>query len=222
MLDAKELSPLLKKIRTQFQGLNEVPPALWPVLPRYIVVAMIFTLAMLVGYTVIFSGQWEELNLLIEKEENQKKEYINKLTKAKNIEQLRVHKNQSLQYLLKLEQQLPDKTSIDATLSEINQAGLNRGLQFESFKPGAIESKEYVVELPITIKMSGSYHALAGFMSDVANLSRLVIVDHISITAARDGVQSFDAVIRTFYRIDSEEFAKKKKIQNEKSHRAQS
>ena len=99
---------------------------------------------------------------------------------------------------------------------------MNRGLQFESFKPGEIETKEFVAELPITIKMTGSYHALAGFVSDVSNLSRLVVIDHISMMAVRDGVQSFDAVIRTFYQIDSEESAKKKKIQNEKSHRAQS
>ena len=181
-----------------------------------------FFLVVLVGHTVIFSAQWEELLVLVEKEESQKKEFINKLTQANNLEQLRTHKNQSAQQLTQLEQQLPEKAAMDATLSDINQTGIKRGLQFESFKPGEVETKEFVAELPITIKMSGSYHALAGFVSDVANLSRLVVIDHIAITAMRDGVQNFDAVIRIFYRIDSDEFSNKKKIRNEKTIRAQS
>ncbi|MCX7208902.1 MAG: type 4a pilus biogenesis protein PilO [Burkholderiales bacterium] len=183
---------------------------------------MIFFLVVLVGHTVIFSAQWEELLVLVEKEESQKKEFINKLTQANNLEQLRTHKNQSAQQLTQLEQQLPEKAAMDATLSDINQTGVKRGLQFESFKPGEVEAKEFVAELPITIKMNGSYHALAGFVSDVANLSRLVVIDHIAITAMRDGVQNFDAVIRIFYRIDSDEFSNKKKIRNEKTIRAQS
>jgi type IV pilus assembly protein PilO len=181
-----------------------------------------FFLVVLVGHTVIFSAQWEELLVLVEKEESQKKEFINKLTQANNLEQLRTHKNQSAQQLTKLEQQLPEKAAMDATLSDINQTGIKRGLQFESFKPGEVETKEFVAELPITIKMSGSYHALAGFVSDVANLSRLVVIDHIAITAMREGVQNFDAVIRIFYRINGDEFSNKKKIRNEKTIRAQS
>jgi type IV pilus assembly protein PilO len=220
MLDKIETMVDLKKISKQFKGLDGVSPALWPTLPRYAVVLMIFFLVVLAGYVVIFSTQWEELLILVEKEESQKKEFINKLTQANNLEQLRAHKNQSVQQLKQLEQQLPDKAAMDATLSNINETGVKRGLQFESFKPGEVESKEYIAELPITIKMSGSYHVLAGFVSDVANLSRLVVIDHITITAMRDGVQIFDAVIRIFYRIDSEEFSKKKKIQNEKIIRA--
>ncbi len=222
MLDKIETMIDLKKISKQFQGLDGVSPALWPTLPRNIVVLMIFFLVVLVGYTVIFSTQWEELLVLVEKEESQKKEFINKLTQANNLEHLRTHKNQSAQQLTQLEQQLPEKAAMDATLSDINQTGIKRGLQFESFKPGEVETKEFVAELPITIKMSGSYHALAGFVSDVANLSRLVVIDHIAITAMRDGVQNFDAVIRIFYRIDSDEFSSKKKIRNEKTIRAQS
>ena len=222
MLDAKAILISMKKIGSQFQNLDGVHPTLWPTVPRYVVLCLIFSLVVLVSYLLIFSSQWEELNLLIVKEDEQKKEFINKLTKAKNLEQLRVLKNQYIQQVSKLEQQLPDKASMDAVLTEINQACMNRGLQFESFKPGEIETKEFVAELPITIKMTGSYPALAGFVSDVANLSRLVVIDHISMMAVRDGVQSFDAVIRTFYQIDSEESAKKKKMQNEKSHRAQS
>jgi type IV pilus assembly protein PilO len=222
MLDKIETMIDLKKISKQFQGLDGVSPALWPTLPRNIVVLMIFFLVVLVGYTVIFSTQWEELLVLVEKEESQKKEFINKLTQANNLEHLRTHKNQSAQQLTQLEQQLPEKAAMDATLSDINQTGIKRGLQFESFKPGEVETKEFVAELPITIKMSGSYHALAGFVSDVANFSRLVVIDHIAITAMRDGVQNFDAVIRIFYRIDSDEFSSKKKIRNEKTIRAQS
>ena len=222
MLDKIETMIALKKISKQFQGLDGVSPALWPTLPRNVVVLMIFFLVVLVGYTVIFSTQWEELLVLVEKEESQKKEFINKLAQANNLEQLRTHKKLSAQQLIQLEQQLPDKAAMDATLSGINETGIKRGLQFESFKPGEIEAKEFIAEQPITIKMSGSYHALAGFISDVAHLSRLVVIDHIAITAMREGVQNFDAVIRIFYRIDSDDLLNKKKIKNEKTIRAQS
>jgi len=222
MLDAKEKIMSLKNIGAQFQNLDGVHPALWPPVPRYVVLFLTFTLVVVISYVFIFSSIWEEINLLIAKEEEQKKEFIRKITQAKNLEQLRALKNLHMQHVSKLEQQLPDKASMDAVLSEINQAGVNRGLQFESFKPGDIETKEFVTELPITIKMTGNYHALAGFVSDVANLSRLVVIDHIAMTSVREGVQSFDAVIRTFYQIDAEESAKKKKKQNEKLQRVTS
>jgi type IV pilus assembly protein PilO len=95
-------------------------------------------------------------------------------------------------------------------------------LQFESFKPGDIETKEFIAELPITIKMTGNYHALAGFVSDVANLSRLVVIDHIAMTAVREGMQNFDAVVRIFYQKEDEGSTKKKKKQIDKPQRATS
>ena len=86
MLNSIKIAHKLRKIRTQFQGLDNCPPALWPSAPRYTVLFMVFSLVLFTGYTLIFSAQWDELSGLIVKEEEQKKEFINKLTKAKNIE----------------------------------------------------------------------------------------------------------------------------------------
>lgn len=222
MQDTVEKLVGLKNISAQFQNLDGVHPALWPPAPRYIVLLLTFAVVVVVSYLIIFSSLWEEFNLLVAKEEEQKKELVSKFTKVNSLEQLRELKYLSMQRVSTFEQQLPDKASMDAVLSEINQAGVNRGLQFESFKPGEIETKEYIAELPITIKMTGNYHALAGFVSDVANLSRLVVIDHIAMTAVREGMQNFDAVVRIFYQKDDEESTKKKKKQIDKPQRATS
>ena len=222
MQDTVEKLVGLKNISAQFQNLDGVHPALWPPVPRYIVLLLTFAMVVVVSYLVIFSSLWDEFNLLVAKEEEQKKELVSKFTKVNSLEQLRELKYLSMQRVSTFEQQLPDKASMDTVLSEINQAGVNRGLQFESFKPGDIETKEFIAELPITIKMTGNYHALAGFVSDVANLSRLVVIDHIAMTAVREGMQNFDAVVRIFYQKDEEESTKKKKKQIDNPQRATS
>jgi type IV pilus assembly protein PilO len=108
---------------------------------------------------------------------------------------------------------------MDALLSEINQAGINRGLQFELFKPGQVRLHDFYAELPIEIKLTGNYHALAGFTSDIANLQRIVTLDRIAITQLREGVQSFEGVVHTFRYLDKDELAAQKKIAEDSKKR---
>ena len=115
--------------------------------------------------------------------------------------------------------QLPNKSEVEALLVEITQAGLGRGLQFELFKPGQVKLHDYYAELPIEIKLTGNYHALAGFASDIANLQRIVTLDRVAIIQLRDGLQSFEGVIHTFRYLNKEEIALQKKRAEENKNR---
>jgi type IV pilus assembly protein PilO len=110
-----------------------------------------------------------------------------------------------------LEKQLPSKAEMDALLSDINQAGLGRSLQFESFKPGQATVKEYYAELPIALKVSGKYHDIGSFASDIANLSRIVTLNNLGVTSGRDGTLVLEATAKTFRYLDQEEVAAQRK-----------
>jgi len=129
------------------------------------------------------------------------------------LEGLRKQKIQVEHYVSALEKQLPSKAEMDALLSDISQAGLGRGLQFELFKPGAAVPKDYYAELPIDIRLNGSYHDMGAFASDVAHLSRIVTLNNLSIGAGKDGALTLDAVAKTFRYLDPEEVASQKKAQ---------
>jgi type IV pilus assembly protein PilO len=105
---------------------------------------------------------------------------------------------------------------MDALLSDINQAGLGRSLQFDLFRPGQIAVKEYYAELPITIKVSGRYHDIGAFASDIANLSRIVTLNNLSISPKPDGTLSMDATAKTFRYLDPDEVAAQRKVGGKK------
>jgi type IV pilus assembly protein PilO len=115
-----------------------------------------------------------------------------------------------------LEKQLPSKAEMDALLSDINQAGLGRSLQFDLFRPGQIAVKEYYAELPITIKVSGRYHDIGSFASDIANLSRIVTLNNLSINPKADGTLTLDATAKTFRYLDASEVTSQRKASNPK------
>ena len=137
-----------------------------------------------------------------------KSDYRGKLAQAVNLTELRKQKLQVQEYVTQLEKQLPGKAEMDALLSDINQAGLGRGLQFELFRPGQVEVKEYYAELPIAIRVTGRYHDLGSFAADVANLSRIVTLHNLNVLPVpRDtsGNLAMDATARTYRYLDSSE-----------------
>ena len=140
-------------------------------------------------------------------------DYQAKVQRAVSLEALKKQRAQVLQYVTVLEKQLPSKAEMDALLSDINQAGLGRSLQFELFRPGQVVVKEYYAELPIALKMSGRYHDMGAFAADVANLSRIVTLNNIAIAPATDkdkaasGALVMEATAKTFRYLDPEEIA---------------
>jgi type IV pilus assembly protein PilO len=107
--------------------------------------------------------------------------------------------------------QLPNKSEIEALLIEVNQAGLGRGLQFELFRPSSEQIKDFYAELPIAVKINGTYHDFGAFAADIAKLPRIVTLNNISITPIKDGVLSMDATTKTFRYLDEDELARQKK-----------
>lgn len=198
------------KATSQFKGLNSREPGQWPLLPKVCAWLGAGLAAVALLWYFVVSTAAQELELERNKEPVLKQEYTAKLAQAVNLSELRKQKQQVQEYVTQLEKQLPGKAEMDALLSDINQAGIGRGLQFELFRPGAVELKDFYAELPIAIKVSGRYHDIGAFAADVANLSRIVTLHNLTIvTPAKDaaGNLSMEATARTYRYLDVNEIA---------------
>lgn len=194
----------------QFRDLSFSDVSRWPLLPRIVLwlVLLVFTIGM--GWSLFWSDQLDALERLRNEETKLRTEYQTKITTAINLPELTRQRDQVAQYVQSLEKQLPSKAEIDALLSDINRAGVGRGLQFELFRPGAVATKDYYAELPITLRISGRYHDLGAFAADVAALPRIVVLHNVGLDAGRDGSLAMDATARTFRYLDEEELAKQR------------
>lgn len=188
----------------QFSGLGDRHPSMWPALPRMLLLLALIAAIAAGGAWWLWSGQWDGLEQGRAEEEKLRMAFRAKIIQSKNLELLRAQKIRVMAQVAKLERQLPGKAEMDAMLSEINQAGVGRGLQFELFKPGQVQLREHYAELPIDIRLTGTYHALAAFVSDIANLPRIVTLDHISVSKQKD-VLGFQATVHTYRYLDPAE-----------------
>jgi type IV pilus assembly protein PilO len=200
-----------KDLLADFRGLTFENVGRWPTLPRFALWAFIVLLCAVAGWFLLWSNQYDELEQLRGQEINLKAQYKDKLQQAINLEELRRQKEQVSQYVLTLEKQLPSKAEMDALLSDINQAGIGRGLQFELFRPGSTTPRDYYAELPITVRLTGRYHDLGAFASDIANLPRIVTLNNVTLQTIKDGTLSLDATAKTFRYLDEEELAAQRK-----------
>lgn len=207
-----DFAALQEKLQTQFRDLDPKDPSAWPPVPRYGLFALTAILVVVVLWFVWLSGSLDELNAEEAKEQQLRTDFKTKLVKAVNLDVLKKQREQVQQYVTQLEKQLPSKAEMDALLSDINQAGLGRSLQFDLFRPGQVAVKEYYAELPITIKVTGRYHDIGAFASDIAHLSRIVTLNNLTIApAGKDGGLSLDATAKTFRYLDGEEVAAQRK-----------
>ncbi|HEY2970756.1 MAG TPA: type 4a pilus biogenesis protein PilO [Casimicrobiaceae bacterium] len=183
----------------------------WPLLPKIAVLGLIFVVIVIAGGLLDWRDQFDALDRVQAEESKLRESYASKKAKAVNLElyvqQLR-EIEQSFGALLK---QLPNKSEMDALLTDINQAGLGRGLQFELFKPATQERlADFYAELPISVKVTGSYHDMGAFASDVAQLPRIVTLNDIVI-ANDKGTLTMDAVAKTFRYLDEDEVARQRR-----------
>ena len=199
------------RVQSQFSGLDQNDPASWPPIPRYFLCFVITVAVVVALWFVWLSAVDEELIAEKAKEVQLRLDYTTKLAKAVNLEALKKQREQVQQYVTQLEKQLPSKAEMDALLSDINQAGLGRSLQFELFRPGQVIVKDYYAELPIAVKVTGQYHDMGAFAADIADLSRIVTLNNIVITPAKDGNLVMDATAKTFRYLDTEEIALQRK-----------
>lgn len=205
-----------RNISSQFQGLNKDDPGSWPALPRYLSYALVTLLVLGSLWYFWLNTSNEELAAEEAKEVALRAEYTSKLAQAVNLDALKKQREQVLQYVTQLEKQLPSKAEMDALLSDINQAGLGRSLQFELFRPGQVNVKEFYAELPIAVKVTGSFHDIGTFVADVANLSRIVTLNNLALSpvAGKDGTLAMESTAKTFRYLDAEEIADQRKAKD--------
>jgi type IV pilus assembly protein PilO len=212
-INLKEIGASLS---AQFQGLAGRHPGLWPLAPRVLCAIGVMAAVVGLGYFGYWNSQFEDQERLAQDELRLRQEYTTKMGQAINLEALQAQKVQVDQYVERLQKQLPSKAEMAALLSDINQAGLGRGLQFELFKPGNVVVRDYYAELPIDIKVSGNYHDIGAFASDMANLPRIVTLNNMTLTAGKDGVLMLDAVAKTFRYLDPDEASAQRKARADK------
>jgi type IV pilus assembly protein PilO len=205
---------LIDDLRT----LDPKQPGNWPWAVKVGGFLAIFIIVQVAAYFIFWQGQAEQIEKGREDVAKQKEVFLEKKKLAVNLEaykQQRAEIEQSFGALLK---QLPNKSEMDALLIDINQAGLGRGLAFELFKPAEKENfTEFYAELPVNIKVTGNYHDLGAFASDVAKMPRIVLLTDLKLDPPKEGVLSMEAVAKTYRYLDEEEVAKQRKSTKDKA-----
>lgn len=210
-LPSVDFPAMQEKIASQFRNLDPKDPSVWPAFPRYALFLLVCALVVAGLWFAWLTNSEAELVTEQAKEVKLREDYKGKLTKAVNLEALKKQREQVLQYVTQLEKQLPSKAEMDALLSDINQAGLGRSLQFDLFRPGQVAVKDYYAELPISIKVTGKYHDIGAFASDIANLSRIVTLNNLAVVPVKDNLLSMEATAKTFRYLDKDEVAAQSK-----------
>jgi type IV pilus assembly protein PilO len=199
----------LQAWRAQFSGLDGRHPALWPPLPRTLCAAAVWLLAV-AGGGFLWRAQYDDLDQGRQQEMKLRLSFEQKVAQAQHLDRLRRQKAGVEAEVGLLEKQLPGQAEMEALLSAISQAGTARGLQFELFKPAQLKYSDHYAELPIEIRLGGDFHALAGFVSDIANMPRIVTVDGLSMTQQRDSTLSFSCIAHAFRYLDPTEAAQRR------------
>lgn len=193
----------------------------WPALPKLGVLLLALLALIAASYFLDWQSQLESISEAKKKEIMLRETFLDKKKQAINLEAYRQQLadiEKSFGVLLK---QLPGKSQMEALLTDINQAGLGRGMQFELFKPAASENvSEFYAELPINIRVTGSYHDMGAFATDISKLSRIVLLTDVSLTQVKEGTLAMDAIARTYRYLDAEETAKRRKVEKDAKDKA--
>ena len=204
-----------QRLQDDFRDLNFNDPGVWPLAPRVVACLLIFAVVVTVSWLFDWSDQWSELEQAQKEELTLRENWVNKKRQAVNLDEYK-HQleeiNRQFEFLVR---QLPGKAEMESLLSDINQAGVGRGLQFDLFQPAHDEIREFYAAVPVTISVTGSYNDLGEFASDVAKMPRIVTIKNMVLTAthasgkgkavAYDGRLKLDATAETYRYLDEEE-----------------
>jgi len=206
-----DIKSWVETVSNQFRNLDSKDPSSWPQLPRQTLFSAVALAFVVFLWFVWLTDSRDELTTAQNQELKLREEYQSKLAKAVNLDALKKQREQVQQYVTQLEKQLPSKAEMDALLSDINQAGIGRSLQFDLFRPGQVVVREYYAELPISLRVTGRYHDIGAFSADISNLSRIVTLNNLSIVPAKDNTLAMDAVAKTFRYLDEQEVSAQRK-----------
>jgi type IV pilus assembly protein PilO len=195
----------------ELKNIDPKTPGSWPWLIKIAAFVSLFLVVVAAGAVFDWQGEWDNLTTVRQEEETLRDTYLTKKREAINLDIIKkqlIDTQQSFGALLK---QLPSKSEMDALLTDITQAGVGRGLQFELFRPGQEAATGVFTEQPITIKVTGNYDDLGKFASDISQLPRIVTLNDISVSPGAGGVLSMDATAKTFRYLDEDELAAQKR-----------
>lgn len=201
----------IQDLLRDFKGLDPNDPGQWPLAPRVATLLAIFFVLVVGGWWFDWSDQLATLEAKEREEATLKEDWVNKKRQAVNLPEYRRQLSEIDRQFGALLKQLPNRSEMESLLADINQAGLGRGLQFELFKPGTEVMKDFYAELPIAVRVTGSYHDLGEFVGDVAQMPRIVTLNDIAIETQKEGVLKFDATAMTYRYLDDEEVARLRK-----------
>ena len=192
----------------------------WPILAKLVVLLLVLVLSVVASYFLDWEDQLNRIDAEVKKEEGLRKTFLTKKSEAINLPAYQKQLEDIEKQFGALLKQLPGKSEMDALLTDINQAGLGRGLQFELFRPAAGETRrDFYAELPITIRVTGSYHDLGAFASDISKLSRIVTLNNIGLQpgSGKGSGLILDATAMTYRYLDDEEVAAQRKTTPKKA-----
>jgi type IV pilus assembly protein PilO len=202
----------------ELRGLDPKQPGNWPWPIKAGFFLLLFIAIQVLAYFFVWKSQAEQIERGRAEVAKQKDVFIEKKKLAVNLEAYKQQRAEIEQAFGALLKQLPNKSEMDALLIDINQAGLGRGLAFELFKPAEKENfTEFYAELPVNIKVTGNYHDLGAFASDVAKMPRIVLLTDLKLDPPKDGVLAMEAVAKTYRYLDEEEVAKQRKATKDKA-----
>ncbi|ACK53605.1 type IV pilus inner membrane component PilO [Thauera aminoaromatica] len=200
-----------RRLADDFRGLDPHDPGMWPAAPRVVVAVCLLVLTVAGFWWFDWQGQVETLEARQAEEVQLRESWVTKKRQAVNLDEHRRQLAEIDRQFGALLKQLPNRAEMDSLLSDINQAGLGRGLQFELFKPGADVVKEFYAEMPIDVRVTGVYHDLGEFVADLASMPRVVTLGDVAIEADKDGRLKLQAKAVTYRYLDEEELAQQRK-----------
>ena len=198
-------------LANDFRNLNPKEVGAWPLAPRIATLIGLFALVLAAGWFLVCNEAIETLELKQQEETKLRDDFLNKKRQSVNLDLYVQQLNEIDRSFGALLKQLPNKAEVESLLIEVNQSGMGRGLQFELFKPSPEIVKDFYAELPISVKLTGNYHDFGAFAADIGRLSRIVTLNNVAITPAKDGTLTMDAVTKTFRYLDESELAARRK-----------
>jgi len=193
------------------KNINPKTPGSWPIPIKLVALASLLFAIVVVGALFDWQDEWSKLSVIQEQESKLKDAYLAKKKQAVNLDLIKKQLIDTQQAFGALLKQLPTKSEMAALLTDINQAGLGRGLLFDLFRPGNEVSTGVFTEQPITIRVTGAYDDLGKFASDISMMPRIVTLNEISVSPNSTGQLTMDAIAKTYRYLDEEELSAQKK-----------
>jgi type IV pilus assembly protein PilO len=198
-----------QRLARDFKGLNLSDPGVWPLAPKVALLGLLLLLSVGAAWWFDWQSEMEVLEQRQAEELKLREEWKDKKHQAINLDEYRQQLAEIDRQFGALLRQLPNRTEMESLLSDINQAGLGRGLQFDLFKPSGESVKDFYAEMPIAVTITGTYHDLGAFASDISKMPRIVTLNNIALEVGKDVPLRLNATATTYRYLDEEEVAKK-------------